>query len=143
MPIRNVVTMGFGNGVFSPGASFIPTLGYSIQRVDFIQSEARPTVRVGGTLRVRVDLRKDLDEGDTVASVSVADITTTDLTFTGVGATTAVRVMAGRFVPAGRGVEFFVSGHAVGTYRLKITFNTSAGILNKSPKEDFVFDVIA
>lgn len=30
MPIRNVVTRGFGNGTFSPGVSFVATRGYSI-----------------------------------------------------------------------------------------------------------------
>lgn len=30
MPIRNVVTRGYGNGTFSPGVSFVATRGYSI-----------------------------------------------------------------------------------------------------------------
>lgn len=30
MAIRDVVTIGYGNGSFSPGVSKIPTLGYGI-----------------------------------------------------------------------------------------------------------------
>ena len=30
MAIRDVVTMGFGNGTFSPGVNKLPTFGYSI-----------------------------------------------------------------------------------------------------------------
>ena len=30
MAIRDVVTMGFGNGTFSPGVVKLPTIGYSI-----------------------------------------------------------------------------------------------------------------
>ena len=30
MAIRDIVTLGFGNGTFSPGVNDIPTLGYSI-----------------------------------------------------------------------------------------------------------------
>lgn len=30
MAIRDIVTMGYGNGTFSPGVNKIPTLGYSI-----------------------------------------------------------------------------------------------------------------
>ncbi len=30
MAIRDIVTIGFGNGTFSPGVNKIPTLGYSI-----------------------------------------------------------------------------------------------------------------
>lgn len=33
MAIRDVVTMGYGNGTFSPGVSKIPTLGYSISNI--------------------------------------------------------------------------------------------------------------
>ena len=30
MAIRDVVTMGFGNGTYSPGVAKLPTFGYSI-----------------------------------------------------------------------------------------------------------------
>ena len=30
MSIPAVVTLGFGNGTFSPGVAFVPTLGFSI-----------------------------------------------------------------------------------------------------------------
>jgi len=30
MAIRDVITMGYGNGTFSPGVNKIPTLGYAI-----------------------------------------------------------------------------------------------------------------
>lgn len=30
MPIRNVVTRGYGNGTFSPGVSRVTTRGYSV-----------------------------------------------------------------------------------------------------------------
>ena len=30
MAIRDIVTMGFGNGVFSPGVSKVVTMGYAI-----------------------------------------------------------------------------------------------------------------
>ncbi len=30
MAIRDIITLGFGNGTFSPGVNKLPTLGYSI-----------------------------------------------------------------------------------------------------------------
>ena len=150
MSISSIVTMGYGNGTFAPGVAFIPTIGYSISEdivVDLgdvvIDSHDRPTVREGGTLRARIDLRNDLDEGDVISTVSIAELVSTDLTITAVAATIIEKTIAGRFVPAGRGIEFFVSGHvaATGSYRLRVTFSTAGGITGKAPKEDFVFDV--
>ena len=105
----------------------------------------RPTIRAGGTHMVRVDLRNDLDEDDTISSASVAEASTSDLTLGSARVTTEETTILGLIVPTARAIEFTVAGHlaATGTYRLTITFSTVGGVVNKVCKEDFVFDVVA
>ena len=104
----------------------------------------RPTIRQGGTHRVRINLSPDLDEDDTISVISVEELLTADLTFSAPAVTRVRRTIAGELVLARKAVEFFLSGHrtATGTYRIRVTFSTVGGITDKVPKDDFVFDVI-
>ena len=109
-----------------------------------IDSRQRGTLRVGGKRLCRIDLRKDLDEGDTVSSATVEELTTTDLTFGDVSVSAEVIILR-QTVPIGQAIEFTVSGHLVANtpYRMKVTMTTSGGQTDIVPKEDFIFDVIA
>ena len=109
-----------------------------------IDSRQRGTLRVGGTRLCRIDLRKDLDEGDTVASATVEELSTTDLTF-GAVVVSAEVVILKQTVPLGKAIEFTVRGHIVANtpYRMKVKMTTSGGQTDVVPKEDFVFDVVA
>ena len=108
-------------------------------------SNQRPTVRVGGTHMIRIDLRNDLDENDEVTAGAVTELATSDLTITNAIPSTEETLIANDHVPARKAIEVTFSGHllATGTYRLKVVFSTSGGVIDKAPKEDFVFDVVA
>ena len=107
-------------------------------------SAQRPELREGGTAVCMIDLRNDLDEGDTISAASVAEVTTTDLTFGTVAVTTEEETIEHEVVPARQAIRFTVAGHvqSTGSYRLKVTFSTAGGVIDKVPVEDFVFDVV-
>lgn len=71
---------------------------------------------------------------ETVATPTVAEVGTTDLTISGTKATTASQTIGGRTVTAGQAVQALVSGFVVNTtYTIKLT-----AVTNGTPARTFV-----
>jgi len=80
-------------------------------------------VRTGG-----IDYTPDLGDAEVISTVSVAEVTTTDLSFSGEAVLSAEEEILNRTVAIGKGVKFSISGAAAGTnYRLRVTVTTSYG----------------
>ena len=86
-----------------------------------------PILSAGGTRDFGIDLRSFLN-GDTVASVTVTEVTTTALTITSPQVSTSVVTINQSEVPIGMAVLARISGHAAGnTYVTKWTWTTTLG----------------
>lgn len=90
-------------------------------------AETDGSASAGETINMGVDFTDKLDSGETVSTVEVAELTTTDLTITNEAANTAVEEIKGREVAIGLAAMFTVSGfsESVSTYYLKVTVTTS------------------
>lgn len=108
-----------------------------------VDSNERPKVRQGGTHPIKIDLTRDVDEGDTVSSASITELDTTDLTIGTVTVGSSTTTILDRTVQASLWITATMSGHlsATGVYRLKTVFSTDGGVIDKASVEDYVFDV--
>lgn len=88
-----------------------------------------PPISVGAIELIAIDFGPWLDSGETLSGTpTVAEQTTTDLTFTGAAVNSSALVILGTSVPAGEAVSVKVSGQKSGvTYRVLVTVDTSAG----------------
>lgn len=87
-----------------------------------------PVVVVGETRNGAVDFTDILDSGELLTGTpTIAEITTSDLTFANQAVNTAALTMFGVTVAVGKAVQFKVSGMLANVeYRIKITVATDA-----------------
>lgn len=82
----------------------------------------------GGTRFARVSLANNLEPSDTIASVVIAEVTTSALTLSSGTVNTEKVIIDDKPVRIGAAVLFSVAGGSGGTtYKVKITATTTAG----------------
>lgn len=103
------------------------------------------TISEGATDTAAVSFDKWLDSGELVASVTVTEVTSTDLTITNKAVSTAALTINGKSVAIGRAATFSLSGQSAsasntdgtGLYRIRVTPTTDS-----TPARVHPFDVL-
>jgi len=91
-----------------------------------IKLDQRPVISVGDTDTASIDYTEFLDDDELLTGIpTVVEVTTTDLSMSGkIVNTEEVRIL-GRDIPAGKAVQFNVSGQKVNTeYLIRVTVST-------------------
>lgn len=85
------------------------------------------TVSEGSTHNVAVSFDDDLASGETISSIAVVEVTTSDLTLASKVVSTGTLTILGESVATGRAVQFSVAGGTAGVlYSIKVTATTGA-----------------
>jgi len=79
------------------------------------------------TRNIAVSFAGKLDSGELLTGTpTVAEVTTTDLTFASEAVNTAAITINGLSTATGKAVQFSVTGGSVGTYEIKIAVSTDS-----------------
>jgi hypothetical protein len=86
-----------------------------------------PAFAVGDTRNGAISFAGQLDSGEALTGTpTVVELTTTDLTISGVAVSTTALTINGETVAIGEAVQFKVVGMTAANYRLKVTATTDS-----------------